>query len=218
MERALSGVLRAAMATIVACTAVGHAPAGAAIRPAAASCRALSASLREQLETVTEAVIDGRPAAVPVAAHRAMTWWTTYGRSLDRGPEADSLVARMSRAARGGQPQEAARDAVRLSVQSLGWCGGELGTTDRLMLVDLAGMTGWLRARGARLDWPGGAETAADSLASALVARGRGALAAQLRRSLAATLSMPEVAAGDIHAAVRLLDTVDLVEKALRPR
>ena len=215
MKRTRLDLFVGALVAIVACTVVLHRPAIASAGSGAESCGRLSAGLREQLESVTEAVIDGRQAAVPAAADRAAAWWATRRRSLERRLQADSFMVRMSGAAHGRRPREAARIAVQLSVASFGWCPGTLGTADRLMLVDLAGMTGWLRARGAHLAWPGAAPAAAESLASALVGRGHTALAARLRRSMAATLSTPESASGDARAAVQLLDTVDLVEKVL---
>lgn len=216
MKRIRSALLLCLAISAAACAALPGGTAAAATQPAAASCRAVATTLREHLESVTEAVIDGRPAAVPGATDRVVSWWSTHCQSLGSRIQADSLINLMTRAALRHRTREAARVAVQLSVQSLGWCPGTPGTDERLMLVDLTGMAGWLRARGERLEWPGDVQSATDSLASALVARRHRSLAAQLSRAVAATLSTPESPSGDVRTAVRLLDLVDVIEKVLR--
>ena len=67
------------------------------------------------------------------------------------------------------------RQVVRSSSRWLRLSGGKgtpgaRSTTDQLMLVDLAGMTAWLRVRGVALGWPDGVASATESL-SARVAR-----------------------------------------------
>lgn len=205
------------VAAWVAAWAIGSGGAAtASAAPAADPCRTVALGLRERLESVTEAVIDGKLAAVPRAASRVAGWWQTQRQSMASRPQADSLIDGMALAAVRHHPRTAARIAVQLSAQSLAWCPGSPGTDDRLMLIDLAGMTGWLRARDERLDWPGDVHGASEALASQLVAGKHAPLAARLRSAVAATLSTPESAAGDVHAALRLLDLVDEIEKVLR--
>ena len=205
------------VAAWVAAWAIGSGGAAtASAAPAADPCRTVALGLRERLESVTEAVIDGRTSTVPRATDHVVSWWKRERGSLASRTQADSLVNLMARASLRHRPREAARIAVQLSAQSLEWCPGPPVTDDRLMIVDLAGMAGWLRARGARLDWPGDVRGASEALASQLVARQHGPMAARLRSAVAATLSTPESAAGDVHAALRLLDLVDEIEKVLR--
>ena len=209
------------VAAWVAAWAIGSGwAATASAAPAADPCRTVALGLRERLESVTEAVIDGRTSAVPRATDHVVSWWKRERGPLASRTQADSLINLMARASLRHRPREAARIAVQLSAQSLEWCPGTpTGTTrtdDQLMIVDLAGMAGWLRARGAHLDWPGDVRGASEALASQLVARQHGPMAARLRSAVAATLSIPESAAGDVHAALRLLDLVDEIEKVLR--
>jgi hypothetical protein len=120
----------------------------------------------------------------------------------------DAMVA----SARKGDSRAAASSAVQVGVQSFKWCPGTLRTDDHLMLLDFVGMTGWLRARGASVDWPTGAQGATDSLARQLAARGKAALAKQLRAAVRDTMASK---ARDVKPSLRLLDLVDVVEKAL---
>jgi hypothetical protein len=174
------------------------------------------AEFREMLEPIVEAVIDGRPAAWKAAARRAAAWWKVHRATVpDRDP-ADSALAAIGAAVNRGEGNEAARAAVAISVASLRWCDKPLSDGDRLMLLDLVGMSGWLRSRGVPLDWPRGAGAAADVLAGRLHRQGRGTLAGRLRSALVATLRLPVRADGDPRPARRLLDLVDVVEKSVR--
>lgn len=130
--------------------------------------------------------------------------------------QADSSLAELVRAAHGGNGKQAARLAVQLSAQSFEWCGGVTGTNDRLMVLDLAGMTGWLRSRGVHLAWPGDVHVAARGVSNALVRRHHPELASRLERSVAALVSTTESPQGDIRPATRLLDLVDEIEKVVR--
>lgn len=200
---------------IAACAAIAGGPAGALAATAAGDCRSTAADLREKLESVTEAVIDGRTSAVPGASDRAAAWWKAHRAAVGAHAEADTMVRRMTSAARRHRSIEAARQAVQLSSESLKWCGGSLTTADRLMVVDLSGMAGWLRARGAHLDWPDHTTAASDTLAAALERHNHADVAGRLRRSVAATLAAPPSAHGDVAPAKKLLDLVDEVEKLL---
>jgi hypothetical protein len=176
------------------------------------NCRSYAKALRESLEVVVEAVVDGRTAEVPGAAERTGAWWRTHHQALRHGPEAARLMDAMVASARKGDSRAAASSAVQVGVQSFKWCPGTLRTDDHLMLLDFVGMTGWLRARGASVDWPTGAQGATDSLARQLAARGKAALAKQLRAAVRDTMASK---ARDVKPSLRLLDLVDVVEKAL---
>ena len=176
------------------------------------NCRSYAKALRESLEVVVEAVVDGRTAEVPGAAERAAAWWRTHHQALRHGPEAARLMDAMVASARTGDSRAAASSAVQVGVQSFKWCPGTLRTDDHLMLLDFVGMTGWLRAQGASVDWPPGVQGATDSLARQLEARGKAALAKQLRAAVRDTMASK---ARDVKPSLRLLDLVDVVEKAL---
>src|SRR5882762_3663645 len=105
--------------------AAGVAPAA----PAAEDCRVVAPALRERLEAVTEAVIDGRTAAVPGAADHAQKWWRSHRQAVEARAQADSFIARMALAAIRHHPLESARLAVQLSVRSFEWCPGPPGTS-----------------------------------------------------------------------------------------
>lgn len=177
-------------------------------------CLAVS-ELRERLEGVTEAVIDGRPTRVPDAAEHAAAWWTTHRGELAATPALDSLVERMQAEARHARPRSAAAAAVRLSVASLAWCPAPPTDNDRLLLLDLAGMTGWLRARGQSLEWPSGVQGAKDTLMAHLETRRERQLAVTLDGAVAAVLATPVRKAGDQRTATALLELVDRLERIL---
>src|SRR6267142_2079332 len=172
------------------------------------NCRSYAKALRESLEVVVEAVVDGRTAEVPGAAERAAAWWRTHHQALRHGPEAARLMDAMVASARKGDSREAAHSAIRGGVESFKWCPGKPRTDDQLMLLDFVGMTGWLRAHGASVDWPPGVEAATDSLARQLAARGKAALATQLRSAIRDTIAT--TANGDVKPSLRLLDYVDV--------
>ena len=182
---------------------------------ATGSCAAQVALFRERLELVTEAVIDNQPVTLVSTTARAQTWWRLHGAALGRHADADSLIPRMVTAARTRRPNEAAQIAVRLSVESFHWCDVAASQTDRVMIVDLAGMAGWLRARGAAADEPANSAAAVDSIAATLVHAGHAELATRLRAAYTAIQPRPGTKPADAKAAVRLLDLVDEVEKAL---
>ena len=205
--------------TCLSAIGIGNAWAVAPIPAQPATCRRLAASLREWLESVTEAVIEGQAATAPAAAERVAAWWRVNRGALAADRAADSLMSATVAAARARRFTEAAGKAVELSVASLVWCGGSNSartTTDQLMLVDLAGMTAWLRARGVALDWPPAVELTAESLALHLVARGHAAVAARLRTAVTAALATPQAPDGDVTTAVRLLEIVDEAEVGVR--
>lgn len=215
--------IRNAFATLGIAMAVMAGPAAGRPLPGAArpaeSCRHAAREFRERLEAVTEAVIDGRVAAVPRASRRVSLWWATHRQAMPNAADADSSLRELVTAAQAHQPLVAARAAVEASVISLHWCEATpataLATQEQLMLVDLVGMSGWLRARGAQLEWPAGVQEATDRLSAALVARKHAALATRLRNAVAATLAAPMSTTGDRTAAIHLLDLVDVIEKVL---
>jgi len=177
------------------------------------NCRQTAKALRESLEVVVEAVISGHAAEVPGAAERAATWWGSHHQALRHGPEAARLMGAMAASARKGDSREAAHSAIRVGVESFKWCPGKPRTDDQLMLLDFVGMTGWLRAQGASVDWPPGVQGATDSLARQLESRGKAALAKQLRAAVRDTIA--NGTNRDVKPSLRLLDIVDVVEKAL---
>ena len=189
-----------------------------AARPAE-SCLHVAREFRERLESVIEAVIDGRAAAVPAASRRASIWWAAHRQAVPNAADADSSLREMVTAAQAHQPLVAARAAVEAAVISLHWCAASppapLARQEQLMLVDLVGMTGWLRGRGAQLEWPAGVPETTGQLSAALVASKHVALATRLRAAVAATLATPSSANGDRTAAIHLLDLVDVIEKVL---
>lgn len=172
--------------------------------------------LRERLEGVTEGVIDGRLAAVPRAADRSASWWAAHRQELGAPPSLDTLMRQLASAAHHNQPRQAASLAVQLSSQSFAWCPAARSDAEALMLLDLAGMTGWLRGRGQALEWPGGVQAATDTLAAHLVLRRHPDSAKRLRDSVAALLVAHEGTRGDVVPATHLLDLIDQLEFILR--
>jgi hypothetical protein len=170
--------------------------------------------LRERLEGVTEANIDRRPARALPAALRAEAWWKAHAKPLAFIAGGDSLIARVVGAARAGHPVAAARAAWELSERS--FAPGSESLEDALMRLDLVGMAAWLRAHGQAVNWPDGTPGALDRIESRLTARHQATLARQFRAAADAGLATPVATAGDAHAATRLLDLVDVVEKALK--
>ncbi len=192
------------------------APAGAAAAsPANNTCSAV-AELRERLEGVTEGVIDGRLAAVPRAAERSAAWWVAHRGAFQGTPVQDTLVRHMLALAHQGAPKAAASAAVQLSIQSFAWCPAAQSDADALMLLDLAGMTGWLRGRGQVLEWPSGVQAATDSLAAHLVLRRHPGSAQRLHDSVAATLAAPAGPRENVAPATHLLELIDQLERVLR--
>ena len=177
------------------------------------NCRQNAKALRESLEVVVEAAINGHTAEVPGAAERAAAWWRTHHQALRHSPEAARLMDAMVASGRKGDSREAARSAVQVGVGSFKWCPGRPRTDDQLMLLDFVGMTGWLRAQGVSVDWPPGVQGATDSLARQLERRGKAALAKQLRGAVRDTIT--NSTNRDVKPSLRLLDLVDVVEKAL---
>lgn len=182
----------------------------------ASDCRPRASAFREALESVVEAVIDGRPSRVLVAAHRADAWWAAHRGAFASRPRADSMMGDLRSAAGHRAYTEAAGIAVRTAVATFEWCGEPASDGERLFLLDLAGMTGWLRARGMALEWPPRVREATDAIAARLMSRGQIRLAARLRDSVKATLGTPVARQGTPQAAQSLLDLVDVIEKALQ--
>lgn len=186
-----------------------------AAQAGAGDCRLRAAAFREALEPVVEAVIDGRPTNALAAAHRADAWWGTQRGAFASHPQADSMMGALRSAASHRAYTEAAGIAVRTAVASFEWCGEPASDAERLFMLDLVGMTGWLRARGMALDWPPQVRGVTDSLAARLISRHQVDLAVRLRGSVRATLGTRVAAKGATQAARSLLDLVDVVEKVL---
>ena len=192
------------------------APAGAAAASPANNTCSAATELRERLEGVTEGVIDGRLAAVPRAAERSATWWLTHRAKFDPGSTLDTLMQQLVTAAHRNQPRTAASLAVKISSQSFAWCPAATSDADALMLLDLAGMTGWLRGRGQTLEWPSGVKAATDTLVAHLVLRRHPGSAQRLRDAVAATLAEQASNRGDVVPATHLLELIDQLEQVLR--
>jgi len=213
MERNQGSWRGAGIASALVWVIVGWAPGSEA---ATVDCHRQAAALRESLEVVAEAMIDGQPAKVRPLAERASTWWAGHRQAFGSQPQANGQIQSMVDAARSGKPRDAARQAVQVATTSLGWCGGIRRTDDQLMLLDFIGMTAWLRARGADMSWPGGARRTTEALAAKLTQRKKAALARRLRDAVAGAMATPVRANGDVRPASRLLDLVDVAERALR--
>lgn len=170
--------------------------------------------LREHLEGVAEANIDGHPERALPAALRAESWWKEHEKGLAFIPAGDSLIARVTAEARGGRSMNAARAAWELSERS--FAPGSNGLDDALMRLDLVGMAAWLRAHGEAVRWPDGTQRALDLIESRLTAQRKLTLARQFRTAASAALATPVSSSGDARPAKRLLDLVDVVEKALK--
>jgi hypothetical protein len=169
--------------------------------------------LRERLESILEAGIDGRPARVLPAALHAESWWKAHAKELAYIPGGDQLVARMVEQARARHTVLAARNAWELSERS--FPPGSNSLDDALMRLDLVGMAAWLRAHGSDVSWPEGTQSALDMIVSRLNARHGTTLAHRFQAAASAALATPVTVAGDARPATRLLDLVDVVEKAL---
>ena len=185
----------------------------------AGRCAHAAGILRERLEAVVEASIDGKPARAAPAADRALKYWERHSRLFPADASAKDLMKRISNAARDGKPVEAAHAAIDVSDASLRWCGAPLSMADHLTRIDLIGQTAWLRAHGIDIPWPNDADGSTAAVIAALRGDGNTGLADSLAASVSATLRTP-VATGlsreDARTATGLLDQVDLVEKALR--
>ena len=182
---------------------------------ATGDCAARAGEFRERLETVIEAAVDGRPAVVPAAGDSVQAWWRANGALLGQHAGADSLLPKLVRAAHVRRVNEAAQLAVRLSTESFGWCAGALSTTDQLMVLDLTGMAAWLSAKGLATPAPADSRTVMETLAATLQRTGHAALAVDLRKIYAGAEPQPGGKVPGVRAAVRLLDYVDVIEKAL---
>jgi hypothetical protein len=180
------------------------------------SCAHRTAVLRERLEPVIEAVIDGKPERTGKTTSRAEQWWARHGAELKAQPGADSLLQAMAAAGGKGQSLEAARDAAILATRSLDWCPGRVRTADRLMRLDLFGMAAWLRTRGETIPLPGGVEKTAKIIVKSLVAKGNQALASELELSITAVQAANSAGSKDPAQAKALLDLIDKVEGATK--
>lgn len=205
-------ICAASIATIIA----ARADAAVAVQPPASACRTFTAQLREHLEGVTEAWLDGRAAALEPAAKRAQAFWSTRRQDEFATPSGDSLMQALLGAARRRDNVRAAHLAVSLSVRTFEWCGARASTDDDLMRLDLVGAVGWLRASGEHEAWPAGLHESTARIESQLTARHRADLAKRLAGAVAALLAQPEGAGKSTKPAGALLDLVDEMEKALR--
>jgi hypothetical protein len=207
--------LRACLFRLVAVACLAVPFAARAAGPATGDCARRAGVFRERLETVTEAAIDGRPAAMPAAVDSADAWWRTHGASFDPHASADSLVAKLVRTGHARHANEAAQLAVRLSTLSFGWCTGALSTADQLMVLDLTGQAAWLGAKGAPTQAPANSLSVSETVASRLQHAQHAELASKLRKAVAAVQPQAGGKPADVHAAVGLLDLVDDIEKVL---
>jgi hypothetical protein len=175
-------------------------------------------ALREVLEPVVEASIDGHPDLAGPACDKALAWWAKNGKAFGRQARADSLLRAMAAAGKGGKPLVAARLAVVVATSSYRWCKGTTRLTDRMMRLDLVGMSAWLRAHGENAPWPAGTRKATAVVAAKLVAKKRADLADNLKAAVTAAHATPVAkdGAGDAGPAKKLLDLVDVVEKTLK--
>lgn len=168
----------------------------------------------ESLEPVAEAVTDGRPARVRSAARKAVAWWrshdadTLYAAGMrELLDHADSLHAPL-----------AAGVAIRLSAMAMARCSEPRDPSLDVMRLDVAGMSAWLRSKGVASESPVGAADGAKRVSALLRTLHHEALAARLEREVAVALAVPERAGGPTLAADRLLETVDVVEQALKKK
>ena len=182
---------------------------------ATGDCAKRAGEFRECLEVVTEAVIDGRSAAVPPAADSARSWWRVHGSSFGAHPDVDPLLSQLVTAAHAHHPVAAAHLAVGLSTQSFAWCPGALSRVDQMMVLDLTGMAAWVRAKGTPTDAPANSATVSDSVAVALDHAKHAQLATRLRTTYAAVQPSPGGKPADVKVAVQMLDLVDDIEKVL---
>ena len=201
----------AAVAVATFAGAIGAAP--APTHPAAHLALSPLLELRERLESVNEASIDGRPSRALPAALRAESWWKAHPQELGAIAGGGELIARVVDEARGGHPIEAARAAWELSERS--FPPGAASLDDALMRIDLVGMAAWLRAHGSDASWPDGTQSALDLIESRLTARHRATLASRFKLAADAAMTTPISASGDALPAKRLLDLVDVIEKVL---
>jgi len=190
------------------------APARATHRPVAKAPASPAIELRERLESVIEAAIDGHPARALPAALRAEAWWNAHAKELPYVEGGDDLVARMLLQARAKRTVLASRAAWELSERS--FAPGSNSLDDALMRLDLVGMAAWLRAHGSDVSWPDGTQSALDLIMSRLELRHGRTLAHQFQVAASAALATPVTLGGDSRPATRLLDLVDVVERALR--
>lgn len=202
------------MAVPTIADAAQNAPGGH--RANSGDCRRVTAQLRERLESVTEACIDGRVADLGVAANKASGWWVSRPSPWPTYGGSDSLVGAMLAASERRDSNRAALAAVRLSTESFAWCGGPSSTTDDLMLLDLAGATGWLRGHGESLEWPAALDEVTSRVNKALARKGRTDLGSRLKKAMVDLLAVSDHSKGGSRAAVAVLDLVDVLERALR--
>jgi hypothetical protein len=180
------------------------------------SCAKVSADLRERLEAVVEASLDGTPKLAPRRARVVREFWLVNRHAVSAPADADSLMLRVRFAAAAGDAMRAAQLAVRMSNLSFTWCPGELKLTDHLMRLDLAGQAAWLRAHGLDCPGPAGLEAAEDAVAMALRARNHPELATRLIAAVRGAGDIPIHAGGPLAPANELLQRVDDAEAALR--
>ena len=207
-----------ASTTMVACLTVVGLAADTASGGAVPEQRCLTnaLSLSEALEPVIEAVTDGRPNRVPLAATRAQAWWAAHRTSFANPAALDTAMSSLHTLASTHRAPLAARAALVASTAALDACSETPTEAAHLMRIDLAGMAGWLRAHGVDAPFPRGVAQAAQSIDDRLRASGHGAMAEGLRKELAATLAIPVRVEGNVHAADSLLQRVDEIEQALR--
>jgi len=201
---------------VLACLAVtGQAPGSVAATPALKrDCSATALAFSETLEPVIEAVIDGQPNKVQLAADRAQAWWAAHRAGWMNAATVDSAMRELELQASAHHASLAARAAVRASTAALDACPDPPTLAANMMRVDLAGMAGWLRAHGVNTPFPRNVEQAAEAIGDRLRAGGHEALAGRLAREVAATLVIPVRMNGDLRAANALLARVDEAEQA----
>jgi hypothetical protein len=180
------------------------------------TCSQLAYQFRELLEPIVEASIDGKPDRAGPTTTRIAAWWKMHHAEIRLRASADSLMPALADAGQSGRALEAARLAVVLADISFGWCGRPPTVAGQLMRIDLAGMTGWLRAQGVDLDWPAGLPETTAAVLTELRSRGESSLADSLDSAILATTKTPVAAGGDVAAARTLLDLVDGAEQRLR--
>ncbi len=179
-------------------------------------CSTDALAFSEALEPVIEAVTDGLPNKVQPAALRAQAWWNANRAHFAGAAAIDSTMRNLTALASAHRAPLAARAAVVAATAALDSCHEPATDATRVMRIDLAGMAGWLRAHGISTPFPGDVAAAGLAISNRLRANGHEALAAQLRKDLAATLAIPVRVEGNAHAADSLLQRVDEVEQALR--
>ena len=208
---------------VLSCTLLTAGPAATAHasappKPAAAkqsSCAKRALAYAEALEPVIEAVTDGLPKSVPAESAKAQTWWTQH-RSHYAGQAAlDTAMREVKTHSAASHPSLAARSALVGSIAAIEACPEPRSDEERLMLLDLLGMAGWLRAQGVDASFPVEGQTSMQTIGKHLRAKGKTALADQLEKDVAATLQIPVAKSGNLKAANSVLKLVDDAQLAL---